>query len=172
MIVQFEEEILRAQNVAKFRRALPRLGHVVGLDRHVDLALQTAAHADQARGMLREQLLVDPRLVMHPVEMRGRDQLYQVAVAGFVLGQEGEMIGRVALIIRPILDRTRRHVRLATDDRFDPGVLRFLVKLDRAVEVAVIGDRDRRHPNSAAFLISSFIRIAPSSSEYSVCRWR
>ena len=92
-----------------------------------------------------EQFLVDPRLVIHPVEMRGRDQLDEIAIAGLVLRQQGEMIRRVALGIRSVLDRARRHVGLAADDRLDPGGRRRLVKFDRAVQVAVVGDRDRRH---------------------------
>ena len=47
VIVQFEKEILRAEDVAKGRRALPRLVELIGLDRHVDLALETGAHPDQ-----------------------------------------------------------------------------------------------------------------------------
>ena len=130
VVVHLEEEILRAEDVAKFRHALPRLGQIVRLDRHVDLALEATAQADQSRRMRREQLLVDPRLVMKSVEMRGGDQLHQVAIAGLVLRQQSEMISRVALIIRPVLDRARRHVGLATDDRLDarpwslPGKIR------------------------------------------------
>ncbi len=97
-------------------------------------------------GMRGEQFLVDPRLVMQPVEMRGGNQLDEIAITGLVLRQQGEMIGRVALIIRPILDRTGRHVGLAADDRLDARLRRRLIKFDRAVQIAVIGDRDRRHP--------------------------
>ena len=95
--------------------------------------------------MRREQFLVDPRPVMKSVEMRGGDQLYQIAITGLVLRQQSEMIGRVALVFGPILDRARRHVGLATDDRLDPGFGRFLIKFDRAVKISVIGDRHRRH---------------------------
>ena len=79
--------------------------------------------------------------------MRGRHQPDEIAIAGLVARQQGEMIGRVALRIRPILDRTRRHVGLDTDDRLDPGLRRRLIKFNRAVQVAVIGNRDRRHPH-------------------------
>ena len=56
------------------------------------------------------------------------------------------MIGRVALIVRPILDRTRRHVGLATDDRLHPRILRRLVKFNRTEKISVIGYRHRWHP--------------------------
>ncbi len=61
------------------------------------------------------------------------------------------MVGCVALIIRPIRDRTGRHVSLASDDRLDPRFLRFLIKFNRAVKISVIGDRDRRHPELLRF---------------------
>jgi hypothetical protein len=41
--------------------------------------------------------------------------------------------------------RAGRDVSLASDDRFDPGALRFLIKFDRSVQVAMIGNRNRRH---------------------------
>ena len=61
------------------------------------------------------------------------------------------MVGRVALIIRPVLDRSRRHVGLAPDDRFDARLGRLLVKFDRPVQVSVIRDRHGRH--------SEFLRL-------------
>ena len=38
--------------------------------------------------MRREKFLVDPRRVMKPVEVRGRDQLDEIAITGFVLRQQ------------------------------------------------------------------------------------
>ena len=46
VIVQLEEEIFRTENIAEIGRALARLRHVVGLDRHVDLAFEAGAHSD------------------------------------------------------------------------------------------------------------------------------
>ena len=98
-----------------------------------------------------EQSLVDSRLVMHPVEVRDGDEFYEVAVTGRVLREESEMIGGVALIVGPVFDGTGRHVGFAADDRLDPGVLRRLIKLDRAVEISVIGNGHRRHPKFPRF---------------------
>ena len=83
---------------------------------------------------------------MKPVEVRGGNELHQVAVSYLVLHQEREMIRRVALVRRPIFYHARRHVGFATDDRFDARLFRFLIKFDRAVEIAMIGDGDGRHP--------------------------
>ena len=54
VIVHLEEKILRAENVAEPGDALPRLGEIVRLDRHVDLALEASAQSDEAGGMFRE----------------------------------------------------------------------------------------------------------------------
>ena len=151
VVVHLEEEIFRAQDIAKIGCALPGLGEVIGLDRHVDLALEAAAQPDQSARMFREQLLIDPRLVMKTIEMRDRDHLHEVAVAGLVPRQQGEMIGGIALVRRAIFHLARGHVGLATDDRFEPGFRRFLVKLDCAVEIPVVGDRDCRHPEFLRF---------------------
>jgi len=124
---------------------LRRFGEVVRLDGHVDLALETTAQANQTGRVFRQQFLVDPRLVMEPVEVRDRDHLHQVAITGFILRQESEMVGGIALVRRPVFDRARRHVSLATDDRLYPRVGRRLVKLNRAMQIPVIGDRDRGH---------------------------
>jgi hypothetical protein len=44
-----------------------------------------------------------------------------------------------------LLVRSRRNVCLAADDRLDPGIGRFLVKLDRAEKIAVISHGHGRH---------------------------
>ena len=147
MVVQFEEEILRAQNIAKGRRAFPCFVEPIGLNCHVDFALETGAHPDQAFRMRGEQFSIDPRFVMHSFEMCGRYQPDEISVAGLVPRQEREMISRIALGIRPVLDRTRRHIRFHTNDRLDPGLGRRLVKFNRAMQIAMIGNCDRRHPH-------------------------
>jgi hypothetical protein len=123
VVVHLEEKILRPKNVAKVSRTLPRLGEIVRLDRHVDLALETPAQADQPGGMFREQLLVNPRFVMKSIEVRGGNQFHQVAITRVVPGQEREVIGRVALVCGPVFYRPRRHVRFAADDGLDPALV-------------------------------------------------
>jgi hypothetical protein len=48
--------------------------------------------------------------------------------------------------LRAIGALARREVRLASNDRLDPGRPGLLIKLDRAEHVAMIGHRDRFHP--------------------------
>ena len=82
--------------------------------------------------MRRQKLFVDPRHIMKTVEMRCRQQFHQVAIATLIFRHEGEVICRIAARARPIFMRSGRDVGLTTDDRFDPGTLRFLVKFNRA----------------------------------------
>ena len=82
---------------------------------------------------------------MHPFEMRRRHQPDEILVTGFVTREEREMISGITLRIRPVLDRAGGHVGFHADDRLDPGLGRRLVKFNRAMQVAVIGNRDRRH---------------------------
>ncbi len=46
--------------------------------------------------MLRENFLVDARLVIITLEMRGRGELDQILVAGFIFRQQHEMIVNIA----------------------------------------------------------------------------
>ena len=85
VIVQFHEEIFRAENIAILRRARFRLLDVVCLNRAVDFARQTAAQSNQSCGMRRQKFLVDPRRVMETIEMRRSHQLHEIAIPGLVL---------------------------------------------------------------------------------------
>ena len=145
MVMHFQEEIVRAKDVTKFRHALLRPGQIVRLDRHIDFALEATAQSDQTGRMCREKTSVDPRFVIESIKVRRGNQLYQIAIAGLVLGQEGEMVSCVALIVRPVLDRSRGHVGFAPDDRFDSRSGRFLIKFDRPMQIAVVRDGNRGH---------------------------
>ena len=142
-----------SRNSAVLWRALARLSDWIAM---LISPLRQPLNPINPPRMFREQFLVDPRLVMESVEMRGGDQLHQISVAGLVLRQQGEMIGGIALVRRAVLHLARRHVRLATDDRFDPGFLGFLVKVDRAVEIAVVRNRDGRHAQRLRFFHQLF----------------
>ena len=146
VIVEFDVIIARRENVAVLVQRGLRLIELVVFDLVRHLALETGREPDQSLRVLREDFLVDARLVVKPFEMRRRDELDQVLVADLVLGQQHQMIRRVprvaGFLVQPA---ARRDVRLASDDRFDAAFRRRLVEIDRAVHVAVIGDRDRRH---------------------------
>jgi hypothetical protein len=73
VVVQFDEEILRAQNVAIFGRCLLCLLDVVRLECRIDFTRETPAEPDQTFLVLLQELLVDPGPVMKSIEMRSRD---------------------------------------------------------------------------------------------------
>ena len=60
---------------------------------------QAAREADEALGVLGQQLLVDPGPVVEALEVRVGDQLQQVPVARLVLGEEREVA--VLLLVLP-----------------------------------------------------------------------
>ena len=93
VIVQFDEEIFRAENVPIIGRALFRFLDVVCLNCGVDFTLETDTQPDQSFRVRGEQLLVDPGRVMKPFEVRGRHQLDEILVADLVFRQQSEMIG-------------------------------------------------------------------------------
>jgi len=118
---------------------------LVSLNRGVHFASEAAAESNQTSGVLGQQFLVDPRPVMKSVEMRGRNQFDEIAIAGFVARKQCKVICRLTQRDRAVFVRARRDVGFAANDRFHPGILRFLIKFDRAEKVSVIGHRHRRH---------------------------
>ena len=110
-----------------------------------DLAFQAAAQADQALRVLREQLLVDARLVVEAFGVAGRDELDQVVVALERLGEQHQVVLRLARVPALREPAARRDVDLAAEDRLQPARPRVVVKDHRREHVAVLGHRNRRH---------------------------
>jgi hypothetical protein len=96
VIVQLDEKISRAENVAIFRGQILRFFNVAGLKSAVNFTGETTAQADQTVRMRRQQILVDARPIIKTVQMRRRNQLDQIAIARLVFRQQGEMEGRFA----------------------------------------------------------------------------
>ena len=90
-----------------------------------------------------EQILIDARLVIEAIEIGGRDQLDQIPVASLVFAQQQQVV--VAIRFTTRLVALLRDINLTTDDGFDASFGRLGVELDRAEQVAVIGNAERRH---------------------------
>ena len=89
-----------------------------------------------------QELLVHPRAVVEALEVGGGGELEEVAVAGLVLGEQGQVVGEA--LLRVLLEpRVGRDVPLHADDRLDPVLLGRLVELDGSVEGAMVRDRER-----------------------------
>ena len=95
--------------------------------------------------MLREQVLVDPRLVIEPFGIAGRHQLDQVVIPLVGLGEQHQVVGRFADVAALGVPASRRDVDFAAEDRLHAPLLRVVVKNHRRKHVAVLGDRQRGH---------------------------
>ncbi len=100
-----------------------------------------------------EQLPVDARLVVVPLEKRPTGQLNEVAIADVVLRKKCEVVvellaavTRPAVVVEPpptcdaLAAVVMSHVGLGTKDWLDALSPTFLVELDDAIHVAVVRD--------------------------------
>ncbi len=108
-----------------------RLRHATG---------EAARERDDALRVALEQLPVDARLVVVPLEVAERAELDQVRVPLVRLCEEGQV--RVALRLRLAVVRD---VDLAPDERLDALLARLPAELDHTRERAVVRERDGRH---------------------------
>jgi hypothetical protein len=70
----------------------------------------------------------------------------KVVIAFKVFGEEEEMSGSLLRRSRFLVKATPRgEVNFAPDDRFDAGIFAFFIKLNRAEEISVVGQRQGRH---------------------------
>ena len=145
LVLDFQIEIPRAQDVAVLARGPARRLIVVGeqVERH--LAIQAGGKSDQAPAVLRQQLLVNAGLVVEPFQVAGADQLDQVAIALQVLAQQNQVVG-VFAVARAAAAVAGGDVHLTADDGLDAVGFGGLAELGRPEEVAVVGHRYRRHP--------------------------
>ena len=111
-----------------------------------DLGVQAPGEDEQPVGMLREELPIHAGLVIEPLQVRLRHELDEVLVARAIPYEDREVVGPlIAAVLRAALaPAPGRHVELAAEDRLDAGLLGGEIEIDRAEEVAVVGERDRR----------------------------
>jgi hypothetical protein len=143
VILDLQEKILLAEHVGvAVGQALGFLVSV-GEDGFVDVAAQAGGHRDQAFGVPGKQIFIDARFVIETFEERGGNQLEQITIAFLVLAQQHQVV--VAIGIAAARKALLRDVDLATDHRMHSLLLRFVVELDRAEEVAVVRHGDGGH---------------------------
>ena len=92
VILQFQEEILLAEQVGVFVGQAAGVFVTIGQQRFVDIAAQARRERDQAFGMARQQVLIDARLVVKTFQIAGGDQLDQVAITFLVFAQQHQMV--------------------------------------------------------------------------------
>ncbi len=146
LILHFQEEMIRAQDVAVRGGRRDRLLLLLGPNPGCHLSFQTTAEANQAGGVLRQQLLVDSWLVVEPFGVARRDQLDEVVIAREVFREQHQVIRRLAgsATLRPPVARCDVH--LAAEDRVQPALPCLIMKDHRREHVPVLGDGHGRHP--------------------------
>ena len=143
VVLNFQEEILLPEQIAIFVGQPLGVVVAIGQQRFVDVAAQARRKRDQSLGMPREQVLIDARLVIEPVQIPAGNKLDEVAIAFLVFAQQHQVVIaiRFALNGLPLL----RDVNLAADHRMDALGLGAVIKLDRAEQIAMVGHGHRRH---------------------------
>ena len=102
-----------------------------------------AGKADKSLGVLVQQLPVYARLVVKALGEGHGNEVAQIFVARFVFAQQDKVrVFRVNAVLL-VKARSRRNIDLAADDRLYTGRAAGLVKRDRAVHDAVVGDSKR-----------------------------
>jgi hypothetical protein len=92
VVLQLDEEVVLAEDVLEPGGQGLGLRPVVGQQGLEHHAAQAAGGGDQALVVALEQLPVEPGLVVVALEVGGRGQLQQVAVALDRLGQQGQVV--------------------------------------------------------------------------------
>ncbi len=142
MILQFEEEVAVPEDIPVLNRGA--LGALVVVLHQVlrQLTCQAARKTDQAACVLGQVLFRNTRLAVEAVQRRLGGNADEVAVALFVLRQHQQMVVVVALRVGAVV-LLLTHVQLAAEDRLDALLFRSLEKMHGAVNIAVIGNRNR-----------------------------
>ena len=93
VVLELEEEVVLAEDVAVLAGEPARALPVVDLERPRDLAAEARGEPDEALAVLGEVLAVDARLVVVAVDVGVGDEPAQVLVAGHVLREEDQVEG-------------------------------------------------------------------------------
>ena len=146
VLLDLDEEVPVAQDGPILIGGLGCAGFVALAEALEDLPTQAGRCADEPGAVPRQQLLVDPRLVVVAVEVRGGRQGQQVAIADVVLGQQDHVVVVGVGLAFLVGHAAGGDVGLDADDRLDPRLLGRGVERDDPVHAPVIGQRQRRHP--------------------------
>src|SRR3989344_6458797 len=144
MVAKLKEKISSAENILIFQRKLLRIVVLTSHERAVHLAAEAGRKREEPLVMFAQEVLVHARLVVEALQMRFRDKLDEVFPSRLVFREKHEM----KVFFRCILAESvaRRDIRLNTKDGFHARLLRLLVEFNGAVEHAMVGERQRVHP--------------------------
>lgn len=109
-----------------------------------------------------DKLPINARTIIEALEMPLRDKLYQIAVSRLIFCKQDEA---ARLVIHPMFfveSGARRNVKIDADDGLYRIVFALFVEIDRAVQITVVGQRERtlsifrRRGNEVGYLWECF----------------
>ena len=124
-----------------------------------NLPAETGRERDQAVGVFRQKLPVDPWPVVKTLQMAKGDQLGQVYL--LVFGQQNQVVRFVVNLGLPVVSAPFSHIDLATDHRFDPGGHGGLVEFERAIHYSMVCEGHRPLAGGNRFRDQPFDRSRP-----------
>ena len=139
VVLELEEEVALAEDVAVLAGKAAGLVPVVGLERPRDLAAEAGGQADEPLRVPGEVLSIDAGLVVVAVDVGVGDEPAEVAVADVVLRQQDQVEGLGVGLALLLEHRPAGDVRLDADDRLDALRDAGLVEGDGPVERAMVG---------------------------------
>ncbi len=141
VILNFEEEVAAAEH--GFELASGFLGEVVVALHDVlrDFSSETAGEADEAFGVFGEEVLADAGFFVEAVEGGLGGEADEVAVACFVFGEDEKVVVLgVGVGVLAEVGLFFADVELAAEDGLEALLVHGVEEVDRAVDVAVVGD--------------------------------
>ena len=146
MVLNLDEEAVRAENVAILPRDSAGLVHLAGQQGRGHLPTKAGGRADESLVELSQQFAIDPRAVVEALQIRPGGKLHQVPPAGLVHRQQQQMVSGVADVARcAVRPRGRGDVGFRPQDGLDAGFDGGGVKVDGPEEVPVVGQRQGFH---------------------------
>jgi len=154
VVLQFEVKIFRAERLLEPVHRGARFVQLPALNQVRNFAGETAGERDEPLFVLRQDFLVDARLVVIALQMRRRGKFDKIPVTDLIFRQQHEMMVNVPAAARRLLVEAAAgsDIDLTANNRFDAFVSGGLVKINRAAEHAVIGDRERRESQLVRFV--------------------
>ena len=140
VILQFEIEVLRPEDLRKLQGLLLRPGIIIVHQTAGDLPCQAGGQGDEAPGMPAQQLQIHPGLAVKALLEGAGDHLAQIPVAFLVFAQQHQVPGLAVEAVDTVAHAARGHIDLAADDGAYAGGLGGLVKINDAVHNAVVRD--------------------------------
>ena len=144
MRLEFEEKVSRAENMLILKRRFSSAFFASGNDERWHFAGHRSGESDESFVVFPQQVFVDARLVVEPLDVRRGNNLHEVLVAGLCFGEENK-VGAAPVFHGDAAPHICRYVYFRADNRFHVSLFCLYGELDGAIECSVVGEGERRH---------------------------